>query len=407
MVEIEGAHTEICIRRTDFHKFYKKIILSPLTMRSPMKKHLLIAAFVGSSSFYSVAFAQSSVTLYGILDESIQYTHNVAGKGPQVAMFPGQLVPDKWGMRGEENLGDGMKLVFKLENTFNITNGQSSRMFSRSYVGISDDLYGTLTVGRQYDPLYDVVLGVQGNNFLEYFTAAGDVDDGDGSILVSNAVKWTSPAWGGVQAEAMYSVGGIAGSTGSGQTYSAAVSYSHLPFTVAAGYFHIDNGNATLSTRGASTADSIFNSPVNAAYASARSINILRTGATYAIGPVTVGADYSFSEYIADANSLFKDSERYDNGAVFAFWSLTPAVHLELGYDYLKSHGSSSATYQQIALAGDYILSKRTDLYAIGAYGRASGSNGIGIAQTVISDSYAAPGSGSQQIAIVGIRHRF
>jgi predicted porin len=176
---------------------------------------------------------------------------------------------------------------------------------------------------------------------------------------------------------------------------------------VAAGYLHIDNGNATFSSRGTSTADSIFFSPVNAAYASARSIDIVRTGASYAIGPVTVGADYSFSQYLADAHSTFTNSEQYNNAAVFAFWSLTPAAHLELGYDYLKSHGSSSATYHQVALAGNYLLSKRTDLYAIAAYGHASGNNGAGSARAVISDGYAAAGSGSQQVAIVGIRHKF
>jgi len=52
----------------------------------------------------------------------------------------------------------------------------------------------------------------------------------------------------------------------------------------------------------------------------------------------------------------------YNNGSVFAMWQVTPATELEVGYDLLKSHGDSMATYHQVTLAADYALSKRTDL---------------------------------------------
>ncbi|CAB3753101.1 porin [Burkholderia sp. MSh2] len=373
-----------------------------------MKRICIASGLIGSLlSASSVVHAQSSVTMYGVLDESIQYTRNVDGHTSQLALYAGQLTTDRWGVKGSEDLGNGVKAIFRLENIFNLNNGAAQRMWGKSWVGLSSDTYGTVTVGRQLDPLSDLVMEVQGNNFLEYFTAPGDVDNGDATVYTNSAIKWASPSWGGLRTSVMYSVGGVAGSTGSGQTYSAAVNYSLKPIAIAAGYFHIDNGNPATSARGTSTAGTIFNSPVNAAYASARSINILRTGVTYAPGHWTFGLNYSHSEYIGDASSTFSRNEYYDSAAAFAAWNVTPSLLLEGGYVYLKSHGDSSATYHQASLAADYSLSKRTDLYAIAGYVHASGNNGVGPAQAVIADSFAPAGSSSQQIAIVGVRHRF
>lgn len=357
----------------------------------------------------SNAFAQSSVTLYGVIDESIQYTHNTGGASNGVKLQSGQMSISQWGLRGTEDLGGGLSALFNLQNGFNVNNGKmnSGLLFGRkAYVGLAGT-FGTVTMGRQQDTLQDLVLPIQGDNFLEYFTAPGDVDNADGSVRNSNAVKWTSPSWGGLQAAAMYGFGGVAGSVGSGQAYNAALSYSRGPLTIAGGYAHIDNGNTVLSKRGTSSADSIFLSPVNNAYATASAINIARAGATYAVGSVTLGGYYSYAEYLADGNSTFRNAERYNNGSVFAAWQATPALLYEVGYNYLKSHGDSSATYQQVTLAADYALSKRTDVYGTMSYGHASGNNGAGAAQAVISDAYVDGGKATQELVIVGVRHRF
>jgi predicted porin len=372
-------------------------------------KWMATTAFACAAGACGTSFAQSSVTLYGIIDESIQYTHNTGGASNAVKLQSGQMSISQWGLRGTEDLGGGLGTVFNLQNGFNVNSGKmnSGLLFGRkAYVGLTGG-FGTVTAGRQQDTLQDLVLPTQGDNFLEYFTAPGDVDNADGSVRNSNAVKWTSRSWGGLQAAAMYGFGGVAGSVGSGQAYNAALSYSRGPLTVAAGYSHMDNGNAVLSKRGASSADSIFLSPVNSAYATASAVNIARAGATYALGPVTLGGYYSYAEYLADASSTFRTAERYNNGSLFAAWQATPALLYEIGYNYLKSHGDSSATYQQITLAADYALSKRTDLYGTMSYGHASGNNGSGVAQAVISDAYVDGGKATQELVIVGIRHRF
>ncbi|MGQ7932328.1 porin [Paraburkholderia sp. D1E] len=375
-------------------------------MRNFLKSGVVVTAIAVSP----MAFAQSTVTLYGIIEDSIQYTHNTGGANNQIKLQSGQLSVSQWGVKGTEDLGGGLKAVFNLQNGFNANTGAMSGglLFGRkAYVGLASATFGTVTIGRQSTVLDDLVISVQGNNFLEYFTAPGDVDEADGSIHVSNAVKWASPLWSGLQLEAMYSVGGVAGATGSGSTYSVAANYNQGPLTLAAGYFHVDNGNPTTSSRGVSTADSIFSSPVNAAYATARSFNIARAGASYVLGTVTFGGYYSYSEYLADASSKFKSSESYNNASVYAMWQVTPATELEIGYDLLKSHGDSAATYHQITLAADYALSKRTDIYASASYEHASGSNGTGPAQAVIADAYVGGGTSTQELVMVGIRHKF
>ena len=248
---------------------------------------------------------------------------------------------------------------------------------------------------------------VQGNNVLEFFSTPGDVDLSDGVIKINNAIKWLSPNWAGLQVGAMYAFGNVAGSVGSGQSYAAALSYTSGPVTMAAGYLHADNGNGTNQTRGMTTASGIFYSPVNAAYVSASGYNIARVGATYTRGSVTVGGYYSYAEYLSDGFSRFRNSERYNNVSVFSYWQATPAFGAEVGYNYLKSHGDSSAAYQQVTMTLDYMLGKRTDLYAVAGYGHASGENGSGPAQAVIADTWPAAGSKDQELVILGIRHRF
>ena len=125
----------------------------------------------------------------------------------------------RWVLKGAEDLGGGLKAVFNLENGFNPNNGAltGGLMFERrASVGLSSTTYGTVVVGRQQDTLNDLVLPVQPNYWLEYFTAPGDVDNADGTARVNSAVKWTSVKWRGIQAAVMYGFGGQAGATGSG-----------------------------------------------------------------------------------------------------------------------------------------------------------------------------------------------
>ena len=384
-----------------------------------MKKTTLATLSLAMLGATGAAHAQSSVTLYGIVDTGITFMHNVANssgvnQGNQVSMSSGNLSGNRFGLKGTEDLGGGLKTIFALENGFNSTNGklgQGSRMFGRqAYVGLTGDTWGTVTAGRQYDPLVDLVQPVQGDNWLGgIFSTPGDIDNADNSARVNNSLKYTSPVWSGFQFEAMYSLGGVAGATGAGQSYAGAASYSIGQFNVAAGYFHLDNGR-TLASRLAgtgSTWDSLFNSSVNNAYQSAAAINNARIGGNYTLGPVTMGGYYSYAEYTADGSSTFTRTQKYNTGSVYALWQVSAPLQAEAGYTYMHSVGDSSAKYNQFALAADYLLSKRTDVYAQAAYVLASGTNGLGQAQGVIGSVETDSGSNKQALVTVGIRHKF
>jgi len=115
-----------------------------------MKKSLLALAALGA--FASAAHAQSSVTLYGIIDAGLTYVNNVQGNSLW-AMQSGILQGSRWGLKGSEDLGGGLKTVFQLENGYNVFSGklgQGGLDFGRqAYVGLSSTSFGTVTVGRQ------------------------------------------------------------------------------------------------------------------------------------------------------------------------------------------------------------------------------------------------------------------
>ncbi|VVE81661.1 porin [Pandoraea sputorum] len=376
-----------------------------------MKKTLLLLAIAGGSLSTSFAVAADSVTLYGILDNSLQYVKNAGNEKAQFGLVGGQLSGNRWGLLGEETLDATSKVIFRLESGFNVNTGvlgQGGLMFGRqAYVGINHATAGTFTIGRQFDTLRDLVLPVQGNSVLEFYSSPGDVDAGDATIRMNNAVKWLSPNWSGLQAGATYSFGGIAGAGGSGQTWSLALSYTLDRWKLAGGFLHVDNGNGATSARGVTTSASIFSTPVNAAYSTARSYNILRVATNYDFGDYVAGAYYSFSQYVPDAYSKFSGTQRYSNISPFVLWKATPNFMVELGYNFMKASGNSSAIYQHVSVAVDYLLSKRTDVYGIVAGGHATGNNGSGPAMAYIGDASTASVNASQLLLITGIRHRF
>jgi hypothetical protein len=97
------------------------------------KNRIATAAFTALTSLIALAaspaFAQSSVTLYGVLDEGIDYTNN-AGHGAVWEMVSGYAQGSRWGMKGSEDLGGGLKAVFQLENGFDVSSARSRSVAS-------------------------------------------------------------------------------------------------------------------------------------------------------------------------------------------------------------------------------------------------------------------------------------
>jgi predicted porin len=171
------------------------------------------------------AFAQSSVTLYGIVDTSVRYLTNAnANNDSQVSMGVGPITGSRWGLKGAEDLGGGLSAVFRLENGFNVWNGQlasSGTLFNRmAYVGLSSNQYGTVTLGRQNTPLFD-----QLGNVYDPLTVGNYDQDGwlpgalGYGLRQNNSVKYNGQ-FGGLNVEAMYGFGNVAGSVGASNMYA-------------------------------------------------------------------------------------------------------------------------------------------------------------------------------------------
>ncbi len=389
---------------------------------SPRASSLAIAVALASAA--AGVHAQSSVTLYGIVDAGLAVVHNAqnASGQNQSTLFKfssGNLSGSRWGLRGSEDLGGGLAAIFQLENGFNVGTGvagQGQREFGRkAIVGLASKTWGTLTLGRQYDPLIDLVQPLtQDGPFGGVFGTPGDLDNYDNSLRVSNSLKYTSPLISGLQFEALYGLGGVAGATGSGQTYSFGAGYTNGPLALAAGYFYANGGNTvTNGVRSwTSSSDSLFNTVINQGFASANSIQIVRAGGSYALGAVTLGLAYSNTQYGSDGFSTFHQTAKFNNGSAFVNYQFNPALRAGVGYNYTSLTGPASAHYNQVNIGGDYALSKRTELYALAGWQKASGhtlnAKGAAInAQASIGDFGVNSGTDTQALAAVGIRHKF
>ncbi|MFD1554760.1 porin [Paraburkholderia silviterrae] len=155
------------------------------------------------------AHAQSSVTLYGVIDTGVEYVTNVGPKKSSVVRVPTLTasLPSLWGLRGKEDLGGGLSAVFVLESGFAPSQGslnQGGRLFGRqAYVGLSGP-WGTVTLGRQYSQIFWTVL--TGDTLAPNIYAAADLDPYLTQPRVDNAITYNFTS-SGLTVAASYSFG--------------------------------------------------------------------------------------------------------------------------------------------------------------------------------------------------------
>ncbi|WP_027783447.1 MULTISPECIES: porin [Burkholderia] len=385
-----------------------------------MKKSLL--ALVALGAFAGAAHAQSSVTLYGIIDEGLLFNNNAGGKH-LYSMASGVMQGSRFGLRGTEDLGGGLKAVFTLENGFDVNSGklgQGSLMFGRqAYVGLSSQ-YGTVTLGRQYDSVVDFVGPLEAGDQWGGYIAAhpGDLDNFNNAYRVNNAVKFTSQSYGGFTFGGLYSFGGQAGQFSKNQVWSLGAGYNNGPLVLGVGYLNARTpGNfGGMFNNGSTAATTAVTSPVYGAYANnANTYQVIGAGGAYTFGAATIGATYSNTKFKGfSAGPFVNQTATFNNGEINFKYQLTPALILGAAYDYTqgsKIDGNSAAKYHQGSLGVDYFLSKRTDVYAIGVYQHASGnvldSNGNVLKATAAINGLAGSSTSNQVAARVGIRHKF
>lgn len=187
-----------------------------------MKKRVAFAMTAAGLAAATAAHAQSSVTLYGIVDNAIAWQNNSSGTGAtsgghsKVQMATGIWAGSRFGLKGSEDLGGGTKAIFQLEAGFNANNGSSqwaNGIFTRqAWVGLTNQTYGTLTAGRQYTAYYTLLSPYSPTTWLTGYYGAhpGDIDSLDTSYRANNSLVYMSPKFYGFTVGGSYSLGGVA-----------------------------------------------------------------------------------------------------------------------------------------------------------------------------------------------------
>lgn len=377
-----------------------------------MKKSLLALAALASLGSVSAAHAQSNVTIYGLIDATISTVNHADSNGDRltgipVAWFSGNRI----GFRGAEDLGAGMKAIFKLEAEFVVGTGEMDTpgvLFNRdAWVGLQDQTFGQVTLGRQntlardfsqvYGDAYGSKLGLEeggytnNNNFKQLIFYSGSAT----GTRYDNGLVWKKVFSNGVVAGLGYQFGNVAGQFAHNTTKSAAIGYNGSNFVVSGFINQADVGNG-----------------IDSSLEKHKSYSI---GGSYMFDLVRLNAGYF--HYTADQGAL---GQRKDNAyTVSAKFTPQGSFDYEIGYQIMKAdnaayNAAGTSTLNAYADASGstatgsgnkktlygssfYHLSKRTELYVAADYMKLSDGYRVG----------SANGFKNQTEFAVGMRTRF
>lgn len=359
-------------------------------MKTPLSKLLAIAAAtVALPALAQQAPATSSVTLYGIADAGLFRISNVSGTG-RTAMSSGYLQSSRFGFRGSEDLGGGLRALFTLESGINLDTGANSSaiQFNRqAFMGLSSSALGTLTLGRQYTPIYDNLIlqagapafGVSGgavDGIPSAGSSAARFDNTLGGTRIDSSMKYTSSTVGGLKINAMASLGTVGSTTTTGRTLSIGAAYNSGPLQSGLGY-QVRKCAAATGCNSTLDDDQLF-----------------AIGGGYDFGPAKVSAIYTTEKNARNVKGNDADVLHVMVQVPMGAWLLAA------GYQQLNDKTRLNHDVQQYNLSAIYYLSKRTSLY--GAFSRQTVDNGgrAGMALTTSSNN-------KQSVYAVGLRHSF
>src|SRR5579863_10722083 len=341
-----------------------------------------IIAVCSAMLFVGSAHAQSSVQLYGQVDEWVGAQTFPGGQRAWQVSGGGMSTP-YWGLKGSEDLGNDYKAIFTLESFFRAQNGNFGRFdgdsfFSRdAYVGIESP-YGTVTAGRVAAPLF--ISTILFNPFIDsyefspmvwhtylgntaiptgatYTTDTGVVGDSGWN----NAVSYTTPDFNGLTGSVMYGLGNTAGDNGA-KKWSAQFLYFHGPFA-ATGVFQYVNFNNVPGD---------LVSPPSVAFGGSvvpfKSQYVGQFGASYDLKFVKFYGQYMYTHNDQTIGSGW----HVNTGQGGVTVPVGPGTVMA-SFAYSRDAGGLDQTRKTWALGYDYPLSKRTDIYAAYMNDRLSG----------------------------------
>ena len=380
-----------------------------------MKKTLLAAAL--ALGFAGVAQAETSVTLYGILDGGIGYQKYDSDAGPEAkrtGLINGIQSGNRWGLRGTEDLGNGLQAVFQLESGFGLDTGHSAqggRLFGRhATLGLRSDAWGQLDLGRQsniaskyFGAIDPFGLGFNQANMGSAFTAVN-------TARMDNMIMYQTPSFSGFQFGVGYSFNAngpqewdedvIDPDTGFGyntddlnrKAVTTGLRYANGPLAVALTYDRMEAPVGAVTAGGLDTED-IQSYNLGVAYDFEVVKLHLAAGQTkdglfqtQSIAGVSVLPGYTAAPGLKVNSYMVGVSAPLGAGKVMASWHMADPTDEPDGYvgpDWEKQN-----TY---SIGYTYDLSKRTNVYAIGSYAK---------------DANFVDGDKGTLIGL-GLRHRF
>lgn len=380
-----------------------------------MKKTLLAAALL--AGFAGVAQAETSVTLYGIIDTGIGYQQIKGGgfdKASKFGLVNGVQNGSRWGLRGSEDLGDGLRAVFTLESGFNSNDGtsaQGSRLFGRqATLGLASNAWGQLDFGRQTNIASKFFGSI--DPFAEGFNMAniGTAFSSANTTRYDNMILYQTPSFGGFQAGLGYSFNvddTTASQTGfrtadNQRNINGGIRYVNGPINVAAAYDQLNRSNA--DTTAGNTGDNIRAWMVGGTY----DFEVVKLALVYGqtrggwIQASAITGPFSGATLTGLPGNLttniYRDGFRTNNSlvgltapiggatSVFGSWQ-----RMDPNNGNFFATGDNDSTTNVYSLGVTYDLSKRTNLYAMGSY----------------ATDYAFVDGLKSTMGVVGLRHRF
>jgi len=386
----------------------------------------------------------SSVELYGVLDMAVGDVQHSLSTDPNfpatvnpvsatklavnqsaAGMFNGGITPSRWGIRGTEDLGGGIKAIFNLDSYFNVQSGTLSnaaaslannrnstsgsvsaasslngQLFNDvAYAGLSDATMGTLTLGRQWAPMGDILKTYDAVQDAQLFSPLGFSGAYAGGGLTENkrqdsSIKYTNK-FGDFNFVAMAKMGGIAGKSAAGSSYGVGAGYEADGFGVQLAYqSSTDTLNGTNSATVGDVNVTNYNSQsfmlaAKYAFGDAKvtggyeTFTLSKPTDSLANMGVTTYYGYQIGNLVTAVPAGTPDWAKADKQTNI-FWlgadyNFTSAFNLAAGYYDIAPQQSSdlgqkSGTISEFSLLADYHFSKRTDAYAGVMYSQYKGN---------------------------------
>jgi predicted porin len=361
-----------------------------------MKKSYLALAVLAASS--SAVWAQSSVTMYGIMDVGVRYTTNAGATAATnnqsiSSVIPGGMSQSRLGFNITEDLGGGLKAIANLEHRLSSDTGTAAAgdFWRQSWVGLQSSEFGRITLGRQYNVLFDVYTSTYASYKYSPYVEAYKPEIGMSlGARNDNMVKYLIES-GGLRGELQASAGeGNATGVGTnGKSMGGLLRYAMGEFAVGGAYLEV-NDTAGKKVKATTLGGGWTSGPLYLSAAWAR--NSFDTGFNATLIATYAG---SIAGALNPNAALAKSRDMYSVGATY---QLTPQLNLGAHYWRADQKGTSAAgegSGDFFNVVADYAFSKRTDAYIEYDHTKIGGRLTL------------ANGATTRDGFIVGMRHRF